>query len=157
MRWSLQVFLPVTCDLSSLPPHVPPPQPPSRSPSATMRRRGSHPSTRLGSSSRPSVSQRGSVLGAFVPQGLALLPFPGAWAVLSAASLALGASSNNAGLRSNAARAQALLSRHGECCGGEACPGPPATQQAVRVPVAGYVDLGEKQPRLLLPRLCPAA
>ena len=63
-----------------------------------MRRRGSRPSTRLGSSSRPSVSLRGSGLGAFVPQGLALLPFPGAWTVLSAARLALGASSNNAGL-----------------------------------------------------------
>lgn len=88
------------CDLSPLfsPSPCAPPPPPSRSPSATMRRRGSRPSTRLGSSSRPSVSLRGSGLGAFVPQGLALLPFPGAWTVLSAARLALGASSNNAGL-----------------------------------------------------------
>ena len=121
-----------------------------------MRRRGSHPSTRLGSSSRPSVSQRGSVLGALVPQGLALLPFPGAWSVLSAANLALGASSNNAGLRSNAAAPRPSVQAWGVLRVEAAL----VLQQLSRLsesPSQALWTLGEKEPRLLLPRLCPAA
>ena len=121
-----------------------------------MRRRGSHPSTRLGSSSRPSVSPRGSVLGAFVPQGLALLSFPGTWAVLIAASLALGASSNNAGLWSSAAAPRPSVQAWGVLRGEAAL----VLQQLSRLsesPSQAVWTLGEKEPRLLLPHLCPTA
>lgn len=83
-----------------------------------MRRRGSPPSTRLGSSSRPLVSGRGYGLGAFVPQGLALLLFS---ATLGLFSVLLTWHSelplNNAGPKSDATRAQALLSWGGDAAG----------------------------------------
>lgn len=154
--WSLQIFLPMICDLySSLPPNAPLPA------KVTVNyydEEGSMPIDQAGLF----LTAVGKLVwlrpGCLAPQGLALLPFSaalGLFSVLQAWHSELPL--NNAGLRSDATHAQPLCTGLRGVLQEEACPGlRHLTPMSASLPqVLGATEKREQS--LLLPCLSPAA